>query len=102
VQKQLERVDGGYELLAMCLKQKERKESGTWQGHPLKDHFDSEVANSVKNIESARADAVAVYKIWEVEKNQMLAATNADVDKAGALVADIEAQVDKKQARCFR
>ena len=105
VQKNLERMNGGYELLAMYLKQKALKEKAdikSWDKSTLKDHLDSEVANFVKGIEGARTDAVASFATWARDKSIKGAAVLGDIDRALALMVDIKAQIDKKRKRLLQ
>ena len=99
------RVNGGYELLAMYLKQKAltaKQDIKTWNAQTLKDHLDSEVAGFVKNIEAARADALLAFKNYEAVRDGKAKAVTADIDRAIALTGEIKATIDKKRKRLFQ
>ena len=105
VQKQVERTMGGYEVLATYLKQKALKakvDLKAWDKDTLKDHFDSEVAGFVKGIEAARVDAIGSFKAWDSHRVIKGGAVLADLDRALLVVADIQAQIDKKRKRLLQ
>ena len=99
------RVNGGYELLAMYLKQKAlaaKQDIKTWNAQTIKDHPDSEVAGFVKNIEAARADALTAFKNYEAVRDGKAKAVTADIDRAIAVIDEIKATIDKKRKRLFQ
>src|SRR5690242_9689316 len=64
VQKCIEQVNGGYELLYMYLKQKAIKgkvQITAWHKDTLKAHTDSQVAGFIANIEKVRADSIKAF-----------------------------------------
>lgn len=102
VQKTLERVYGGTELLYMYLTQKARKEGATvkaWAKDELKAHFDSEVGSLMKGIESARADVIAAFKKQQDTVDIKLKGHLTDIERAQALAAELRVTLGKKKKK---
>jgi hypothetical protein len=102
VQKTLERVNGGYELLYMYLKQKATQQKiqiTIWHKDTLKTHTDSKVAGFISDIEKIRGELIASFKAWEDAANLLSQGLAADIDRALADVQGIEAQIGKKKKK---
>lgn len=98
----LERTFGGYEVLAMYLKQKalkEKKDVKAWNDDPIKQHLDSEIADYIRGIEMARGDAVKAYTNWEHIRKLRGDAVNADLDRVNAVAALVEKTIEIKRAK---
>jgi hypothetical protein len=105
VQKTLERVNGGYELLYMYLKQKANQQKvqiTAWHKDTIKAHTDSKVAGFISDIEKIRGELIASFKTWEDAANLLTQGLAADVDRALADVKGINAQIDKKKKKWFQ
>jgi hypothetical protein len=103
--KQLERLNGGYELLYMYLKQKAVKEKAqiaAWHKDPLSGHSDGKVAEFIKDIEGVRTECLGSFGTWERTADGLVQALVNDSNKALASVADAQAQVAKKEKKWFQ
>jgi hypothetical protein len=102
VQKTLERVYGGTELLYMYLTQKAKKEGTTikaWAKDDLKDHFDSEVNSLMKGIEAARGDVITAFKKQEATVDIKLKGHLADIQRALVLAGELRTTLGKKKKK---
>jgi len=105
VQKTLERLNGGYELLYMYLKQKanaQKVQIAAWHKDTLKAHTDPKVAGFISDIEKIRGELLASFKTWEDAANLLSQGLAADIDRALVNVKDIEAQIEKKKKKWFQ
>ena len=105
VQKTLERINGGYELLYMYLKQKansQKVQVTAWHKDPLKAHTDSKVASFISDIEKVRAELISSFNSWEDAANLLSAGLAADVDRAMAEAQSIAGQIEKKKKKWFQ
>ena len=99
------RVAGGYELLYMYLKQKavaQKAKIEAWNKDPLKSHMDPKVADFIKHIETARGELANVYKNYDETTTLLIQIMGADLDRALAFAADIQAQVAKKKKKLLQ
>ncbi len=102
VQKSLEQVNGGYELLYMYLKQKANQQKvqvTAWHKDTIKTHTDSKVAGFINDIEKIRHQLIASFKTWEDAANLLTHGLIADVERSLAFVHEIEAQIEKQKKK---
>jgi hypothetical protein len=98
----LGRVNGGYELMAMYLKQKALKDKQKvedWAKDPIKAHLDSEVAGFIKDIEAARIEAVNAFKRWETVRDVKGKAIFGDLDRVDDAVEQIGKRIAEKRQK---
>jgi len=102
VQKSLERLNGGYELLYMYLKQKaaqQKVQVTAWHKDTLKAHSDPKVASFIQDIEKVRHELLASFKEWESAADLLTQTLAADINRAMAFVQEIDGQIAKKKKK---